>query len=65
MNGSVFVCFGVQSRDDKVRVISIGDGAFEGCSSLESLTIPDSVTSIGIQSRNDKVREQDKLFLVA
>ena len=28
-------------------VISIGDGAFSGCSGLTSLTIPNSVTSIG------------------
>ena len=28
-------------------VISVGSGAFEGCSSLTSITMPDSVTSIG------------------
>ena len=28
----------------------IGDGAFEGCSYLQSITIPDSVTSIGVSA---------------
>ena len=31
-------------------VISVGSGAFEGCSSLTSITIPDGVTSIGYYS---------------
>ena len=31
-------------------VMSIGDGAFNGCSSLMGMTIPDSVKSIGYQA---------------
>ena len=37
----------IPSELDGKKVTSIGYGAFWGCTSLESITIPDSVTSIG------------------
>ncbi|MCD8026399.1 MAG: leucine-rich repeat domain-containing protein, partial [Clostridiales bacterium] len=37
----------ITSAIDGYTVTSIGDSAFEDCDSLTSVTIPDSVTSIG------------------
>lgn len=37
----------VDADGQRYRVVSIGDYAFEGCSSLTSVNIPDGVTSIG------------------
>ena len=39
------------------NVVSIGEGAFEGCSNITSITIPNSVTSIG----NDAFKGSDNL----
>lgn len=38
---------------DGMAVTGIGDSAFEGCSSLKSITIPDGVTSIGDDAFRD------------
>ena len=38
----------IPAEIDGVAVTSIGDSAFEGCTSLTGVTIPDSVTSIGV-----------------
>lgn len=38
------------SGGKEYSVNSIGESAFEGCSSLNSITIPDSVTSIGVHA---------------
>ncbi len=37
---------------DGVKVMKIGNSAFRNCSLLEKITIPDSVTSIGMQAFN-------------
>ena len=37
----------VEYENEKYKVTKIGDWAFSGCSSLTSITIPNSVTTIG------------------
>ena len=45
-SGSIIVPSSIKVNDAKYTVTSIGGSAFEGCSSLTSITIPNSVTSI-------------------
>ena len=49
MNGTVLVKYRGEAANVTIPagVTSIGDSAFEGCTSLTSITIPSSVTSIG------------------
>ena len=46
-SGSVVIPKEVTYNKETLKVTSIGEGAFYDCSSLESVTIPNSVTSIG------------------
>ena len=45
--GDIVIPKSVEYEGSSFLVTSIGDWAFEGCSSLTSITIPESVTSIG------------------
>ena len=44
---NVFLSETIDYKGNSFTITSIGDGAFSGCSSLTSVTIPNSVTSIG------------------
>ena len=48
-NEAFYYCYGLRSVTfgENSQLTSIGDGAFNWCESLESITIPASVTSIG------------------
>ena len=46
-SGSVVIPTEVTYNNNTLKVTSIGDGAFYDCSSLASVTIPNSVTRIG------------------
>ena len=47
VTGSVIIPETVTFEGQVYKVTSIGNSAFEGCSSLTSINIPDGVTSIG------------------
>ena len=48
-SGSVVIPEEVTYNNKTLKVTSIGDSAFSDCSSLTSVTIPNSVTSIGLK----------------
>ena len=47
-----WVCI-IPEKYEGIKVTSIGDSAFDGCSLLSSITIPSSVTSIGSYAFSD------------
>ena len=47
VQNSIELCMALGGMAFKLGVTSIGEGAFEGCSGLTSLTLPSGVTSIG------------------
>ena len=46
-SGEVVIPSSITSKGKEYPVTSIGSSAFDGCSALTSITIPNSVTSIG------------------
>lgn len=46
-SGNVVIPSSVTYNETNYSVTTIGDSAFEGCTGLTSITIPNSVTSIG------------------
>ena len=48
--GDVIIPSTVNYKSRDIAVIAIGDSAFSGCTELNSITIPNSVTSIGFSA---------------